>query len=92
MALGVRSSVLANHDAVTIHGPESHGSRSTEKAPLAERRSEGRGWISGEKIRRKDESPFSCRTVTDIGHEKYGLCRIEVADQQVVVSGVEISC
>lgn len=43
MALGVRSVVFANHGAVTTEGPESHGSISREKAPLAERRSDGRG-------------------------------------------------
>ena len=66
MALGVRSVVLANHGAVTTDGPESHGSKSTEKAPLAARRSDGNGWASGEKTRRNVESPLRCRTLTDI--------------------------
>lgn len=43
MALGVRKQVLANHDAVTIDGPESHGSNKTEKAPFDESKSEGGG-------------------------------------------------
>jgi hypothetical protein len=57
---------MANHGAVTIELPTSHGSMSTLYAPFADLRSEGKGCASGENMRRKVESALRCRTVTDI--------------------------
>ena len=66
MALGTLRLVMANHGAVTIELPTSHGSIRMLYAPLADFRSDGRGCGSGEKIRRNVASAFRCRTVTDI--------------------------
>lgn len=66
MALGTTLSVIANHFAFTTELPTSHGSTRTLNAPLAERKSSDVGSCCGEKISRKELSPFRCRTVTDM--------------------------
>jgi len=66
MALGTTLSVIANHFALTTELPTSHGSIRTLKAPLAESKSSAVGSSCGEKISRKELSPFRCRTVTDM--------------------------
>jgi len=66
MALGTTLSVIANHFAFTTELPTSHGSTRTLNAPLAESKSSDVGSCCGEKISRKELSPFRCRTVTDM--------------------------
>lgn len=58
--------MTANHLALTIEGPTSHGSISTVKAPFTERRSSDVGSSLGEKMSRKELSAFRCRTITDM--------------------------
>jgi hypothetical protein len=67
IALGILRSVFANHGAVTIEGPVSHGSIRTVKVCSAEAGPGTGDFGSGEKRRRKLESAFRCLTVTDIG-------------------------
>lgn len=66
IALGTTRSVTANHDALTIELPTSHGSIRTLKAPLADWRSVADGFFLGEKIKRNELSALRCRTVTDM--------------------------
>ena len=66
MQAGTLCVVQANQGAETIDAPVSHGSISTEYAPFVDRRSEGVGCASGEKMRRKLASAFRCLTVNDM--------------------------
>ena len=57
----------ANLGCQILEGPESHGSRRIEKVPgvLWASADNGHG-LTGEKVRRKVESPFRCLIVRDI--------------------------
>lgn len=58
--------VIANHFALTIELPISHGSTRTLNAPFADKRSDEVGCAAGENIKRKLLSALRWRMVTDI--------------------------